>query len=134
MLARNCDLRSLASASCRLLSWISSNSRTFSIVQVGNDTYHVNDLSRLGLGSGFAAFVWRRGPRGGRHNLGYAKTVDQAKAIRAEAPRRGLCVICWSFVLADKLRAAFFRYHHSIAMVSSLSQRLRYSAHFFSNP
>ncbi len=31
MLARNCDLRSLASASCRLLSWISSNSRTFSI-------------------------------------------------------------------------------------------------------
>jgi hypothetical protein len=31
MLARNCDLRSLASASCLLLSWISSNSRTFSI-------------------------------------------------------------------------------------------------------
>src|SRR5262249_52693180 len=31
MLARNCDLRSLASASCRLLSWISSNSRTFSM-------------------------------------------------------------------------------------------------------
>jgi hypothetical protein len=31
MLARNCDLRSLASANCRLLSWISSNSRTFSI-------------------------------------------------------------------------------------------------------
>jgi len=31
MLARNCDLRSLASASCRFLSWISSNSRTFSI-------------------------------------------------------------------------------------------------------
>src|SRR5262245_29549231 len=31
ILARNCDLCSLASASCRLLSWISSNSRTFSI-------------------------------------------------------------------------------------------------------
>ena len=31
MLARNCDLCWLASASCRLLSWISSNSRTFSI-------------------------------------------------------------------------------------------------------
>src|SRR6516225_2432604 len=31
MLARNCDLRSLASASCLLLSWISSNSRTFSM-------------------------------------------------------------------------------------------------------
>jgi hypothetical protein len=31
MLATNCDLRSLASASCWLLSWISSNSRTFSM-------------------------------------------------------------------------------------------------------
>ena len=31
MLARNCDLCWLASASCRLLSWISSNRRTFSI-------------------------------------------------------------------------------------------------------
>ena len=31
MLARNCDLCWLASASWRLLSWISSNSRTFSI-------------------------------------------------------------------------------------------------------
>src|SRR5271165_6438355 len=31
MLARNCDLCWLASASCRLLSWISSNSRTFSM-------------------------------------------------------------------------------------------------------
>ena len=31
MLARNCDLCWLASASCWLLSWISSNSRTFSI-------------------------------------------------------------------------------------------------------
>src|SRR5215831_10639039 len=31
MLARNCDLCWLASSSCRLLSWISSNSRTFSI-------------------------------------------------------------------------------------------------------
>jgi hypothetical protein len=31
MLARNCDLCWLASASCRLLSWIPSNSRTFSI-------------------------------------------------------------------------------------------------------
>src|SRR5262249_45211721 len=31
MLARNCDLFWLASASCRFLSWISSKSRTFSI-------------------------------------------------------------------------------------------------------
>jgi hypothetical protein len=31
MLATNCDLCSLASASCLFLSWISSNSRTFSI-------------------------------------------------------------------------------------------------------
>ena len=31
MLETNCDLFSLASASCRFLSWISSNSRTFSI-------------------------------------------------------------------------------------------------------
>ena len=31
MLERNCDLFWLASASCRLLSWISSNSRTFSM-------------------------------------------------------------------------------------------------------
>src|SRR6516162_10022154 len=31
ILARNCDLCWLASSSCRLLSWISSNSRTFSI-------------------------------------------------------------------------------------------------------
>src|SRR5262249_9231998 len=31
MLERNCELFWLASASCRLLSWISSNSRTFSM-------------------------------------------------------------------------------------------------------
>jgi len=31
MLARNCDLCWLASSSWRLLSWISSNSRTFSM-------------------------------------------------------------------------------------------------------
>jgi hypothetical protein len=31
MLARNCDLCSLATASCRLFSCTSSNSRTFSI-------------------------------------------------------------------------------------------------------
>src|SRR5262249_425434 len=31
MLERNCDLFSLACCSCRLFSWISSNSRTFSI-------------------------------------------------------------------------------------------------------
>src|ERR1700687_6160946 len=31
MLARNCDLCLLATSSCRLLSWISSNSRTFSM-------------------------------------------------------------------------------------------------------
>src|SRR5215469_14910391 len=31
ILARNCDLCWLASSSCRLLSWISSNSRTFSM-------------------------------------------------------------------------------------------------------
>src|SRR5215467_5692650 len=31
MLETNCDLFSLASCSCRLLSWISSNSRTFSM-------------------------------------------------------------------------------------------------------
>src|SRR5215471_3159898 len=31
ILARNCDLCWLASSSCRLLSWISSNKRTFSI-------------------------------------------------------------------------------------------------------
>src|ERR1700730_9949393 len=47
MLARNCDLCWLASASCWLFSWISSNRRTFSIADhglVGEGIYQLDLL------------------------------------------------------------------------------------------
>ena len=51
MLARNCDLCWLASASWRLLSWISSNSRTFSIAITAWSAKVVDQLDLL-LGEG----------------------------------------------------------------------------------
>ena len=47
ILARNCDLCWLASASCRLLSWISSNSRTFSIAITAWSAKVVDQLDLL---------------------------------------------------------------------------------------
>ena len=47
MLARNCDLCWLASASWRLLSWISSNSRTFSIAITAWSAKVVDQLDLL---------------------------------------------------------------------------------------
>src|ERR1700737_2184792 len=72
MLARNCDLCWLASASCRLLSWISSNSRTFSMaitawsakVVTSSIGLNVGDMNRFAFkqnSPGDRASVWLDG-------------------------------------------------------------------------
>src|SRR3974377_1896095 len=59
ILARNCDLCWLATSSCRLLSWISSKSRTFSIAITAWSAKVVTS-SICFASNGFTTFLLRR--------------------------------------------------------------------------
>src|SRR5215467_664579 len=104
MLARNCDLRSLASASCRLLSWISSNSRTFSIAIAAWSANVSTSAICLSVNGSTSVLMRPMTPFGiPSRSIGTASTVPKRKHFL----RLGECVFRVCPDVDDLHRAAF---------------------------